>query len=59
MTEIDLLQILKSLDTAIEVYRNQKSTLSAGDLRVKSMLTVLRSQVMDQLTRERASTGEK
>jgi hypothetical protein len=58
MSENELLTILKSIDAAIDVYRNQNFTLSAGDLRVKSMLTVLRAQVADQLSRERASTND-
>ena len=54
MTEPELAEILKSLDTAIAVYRNPKGILSAAEISVKTMLMVLHAEVVDQLQHERS-----
>lgn len=59
MTTPELEQILKSIDDAIEVFQTQRGTLTAHELSVKSMLTALRRQVLDQLLRERSVTHDR
>ena len=53
MTESELEEILKSLDTAIAVYGNPKGILSAAEISVKTMLMVLHAEVVEQLQHER------
>jgi hypothetical protein len=51
MTENELERILSSIDAALAVYQQQRGTLAAAELSVKSMLIVVRAQVADQLKR--------
>lgn len=52
MTDSELRLILKHVDAALEVYRKHEGKLSAMEISMKSMLTVIRTQTTDQLSRE-------
>jgi hypothetical protein len=56
MTETDLQHILASIDDALAVYQQQRGTLAAAEVSVKSMLIVVRAQVAEQLKREIAES---
>jgi hypothetical protein len=57
MSETQLRIILKSIDAALEVYSKHVGPLTAWDIRVKSMLTVIRSQVVEQISTPRVGAG--
>ena len=57
MTDSELRIILKHVEAALDVYRKHEGKLSALEISMKSMLTVIRSQAVDQLARE--NTREK
>jgi hypothetical protein len=52
MTDSELRIILKHVEAALDVYRKHEGKLSALEISMKSMLTVIRSQAVDQLARE-------
>lgn len=52
MTESELRIILKHVESALEVYRKHEGKLSAIEISMKSMLTVIRAQAAEQLSRE-------
>ncbi|HEX2852649.1 MAG TPA: hypothetical protein VHO24_05375 [Opitutaceae bacterium] len=52
MTESELRIILKHVEAALDVYRKHEGKLSALEISMKSMLTVIRTQAADQLVRE-------
>jgi hypothetical protein len=58
MTETELRNILKAIDTALESYKKYEGKLTAPEISVKSMLMAVRMQVAAQLMRERAATKE-
>lgn len=58
MTENELERILSSIDTALAVYQQHRGPLAAAELSVKSMLSVVRAQIADQLRREIAQRKE-
>lgn len=59
MSENELQRILRSIDEALVVYQDHRGSLSAAEVSVKSMLTVVRAQIADQLRRDIAeSRGE-
>jgi len=49
MNESELEDVLKSLNSALKVYYNSQTTLSALEISIKSMLMVLHAQVAEQL----------
>ena len=49
MIDTDIAIILRSLDIALDVYEKQPRPLGATDLSVKSMLSVLRNQILGQM----------
>lgn len=53
MNESELASILQSIDAAMDVYRGHEGKLSPPEVSVKSMLTVVRAQVAQQLNRKR------
>lgn len=55
MTEHDLKIILKGLDDALAVYRKNEGKLSALEIGLKSMLNVVRTQVLAELMKEKAN----
>lgn len=55
MTDTQLRIILKHVDAALDVYRKHEGKLSALEISMKSMLTVIRSQAAEQLARENTS----
>ena len=55
MNETELEDILQSLDGALKVFANHKDALSASEISLKSLLTVLHSQVTSHL---RTAHGE-
>jgi DNA-binding IscR family transcriptional regulator len=55
MTDAELGQILKAIDSAIDIYRTHEGRLSAPEISVKSMLMAVRNQVAAQLQRKEAS----
>ncbi|MEO7414511.1 MAG: hypothetical protein ABIZ81_14260 [Opitutaceae bacterium] len=57
MTTSELNSILACVDAAIEIFQRHEGKLSASEISVKSMLLVLRSQVAEQLTREKSISG--
>jgi hypothetical protein len=52
MTQTELGSILKSIDTALEVYRRHEGSLTATEVSMKSMLTTLRAKVVEELDHE-------
>ena len=58
MTETELQTILKSITAALEVFVKPERPLTAAEISLKSMLTVLRSQVTAQLEQERSAAGK-
>lgn len=52
MTEPELRSILKTIDDALDVYRNHTGPFTAGEISVKSMLMVVREQLSGQLKRQ-------
>lgn len=56
MTDAELKKILECIDSALGVYRTNDGKLTALEVSVKSMLTVVRHQVSDQLAREGAAS---
>jgi len=59
MTKPELERIQQSIEDAIEVFKTQRGTLTALEISVKSMLTALRGQVLDELMRERSVTHDR
>lgn len=57
MTDSDLHLILRSVDEALAIYREKQGGLSAVDVSIKSMLTVVRGQVAEQLARESVTSS--
>lgn len=57
MSETELSSILSHIDGALEVYRKHEGQLTALEISFKSMLMAVRTQVVDQLSREKAFPG--
>lgn len=49
LDETDLKTILRCLEFALTVYASRQGKLTAQEIRLKSMLTVIRGQVIDQM----------
>jgi hypothetical protein len=49
MTVAELGCILKSIDAALEIYRRHQGPLTATEVSMKSMLSTLRSQMIQEL----------
>ena len=53
MTENELEEILRGLNTALKVYHDRRETLSAVEISLKSLLMVLHSKIAEQLQETR------
>ncbi|MEO7171635.1 hypothetical protein [Flavobacterium sp.] len=56
MTEGELERILISIDAALAVYEKHRGTLSAAEVSVKSMLIVVRAQIVARQKQENAQS---
>jgi hypothetical protein len=56
MTDRELTQVQESINEAIEVFQTQKSTLTAREISIKSMLLALRLQIAEQRVQERSGS---
>jgi hypothetical protein len=55
VTDTELRNILKAIDSALEVYQKYEGKLTAPEISVKSMLTAVRAQISAEWARERAA----
>ena len=53
MNDSELASILQSIDAALDVYRAHPGKLSTSEVSVKSLLSVLRKRVAEQLSQQR------
>lgn len=53
LTPTAIREIVAHIDESIAVFDKYKGRMTASELQVKSMLTALRSQLQDQLKRQR------
>ena len=53
LTPLAIREIVTHIDESIAVFDKYKGRMTASELQVKSMLTALRSQLLDQLQRQR------
>lgn len=59
MTTGETQEILKWVDAALDVYRRNEGRLSAFEIRMKSMLSVIRSELLTELNEQaRVSSKE-
>jgi hypothetical protein len=56
MTPSEIQQILQHVDAALDVYRKNEGKLSVAEVRMKSLLNVLRGEVADQVDVSRKLT---
>jgi hypothetical protein len=52
MTTGETQEILKWVDAALDVYRRNEGKLSAFEIRMKSMLSVIRSELLTELNEQ-------
>lgn len=52
MKDSDQRRVLCALDAALEVLRNNRDSLEVADVRLQSMLTVLRAELLERLGRQ-------
>jgi hypothetical protein len=58
MTETEIKEVLKAIDTGLVVFEQHQGRLSGAEISVKSMLLALRIQLTEQLKRARDVTGK-
>lgn len=52
LTPSAIREIIAHIDESLAVFNKNKGRISVTDLRIKSMLTTLRSQLLEQLERQ-------
>ena len=57
LNEVELKTVLKCMELALSVYNAPTRKLSAYEVSLKSMLTVIRGRVLDQLVLEQIDTA--
>jgi len=59
MIESELKNILYCVDTALGIYQRNEKKLSTHEVSLKNLLSTVRLQIAEQLSRERAAASSK
>lgn len=56
MTPAETREILASVDTALRIYRKNEGKLNAQEVRLKSLLAVVRAELIEEVSGENVET---
>lgn len=59
MTDSDAQRVLEWIDSALELFRVNEGKLNAREIRIRSMLAVVRNELSDNLGRETSTRRPK